>query len=1000
MFSRNLLFGLGLSFATLAIPGFVAPVVAAPTTSHVLWYNSDAGTTFTNALPIGNGYMGGMVYGGVSKDVINLNEGTVWNSGPGSNNVSNGYSKMAEIRSSLFSGNYDRAEQLTGQLSTYDIAKFQPVGDLVLDFGHTGSDYRRELDLETAIAKTTYTSGGVKYTREYFASYPDNVIVIRISADASGKVNFSASLTTPHTNKSIKNVGSDALTLDATINSIKFQTRFVVKADGGKVSAGSGSVKVEGANSAYIILNTGTNFVSFDNVSANAGERAAAAIDAASKKTYDQLKSAHLKDYQELYNRVRLNLGTPASNAGDITSSRVKNFNTTDDPSFVELYYQFGRYLMISSSRKGGQPANLQGIWNNEMNPSWGSKYTTNINLEMNYWMVESANLQECGIPLFDKIKSLVTQGSKTAKTIWGTDKGWVVHHNTDLWNRTGPVDGSWGVWPSGAGWLSTHLWEHYLFTGDKQFLKDAYATMKGAAEFYLSTMVEEPVSGHKYLVTAPSDSPENTHGKYNVCFGPTMDIQIARDAFNNAIEASKILGVDEDLRAEFEAAVKRLPPNQIGKYGQLMEWFEDWDDPRSDHRHVSHLYGLFPSAQISVDGTAKEAEAAKTTLTQRGDNATGWSLAWKINLWARLQDGDHAYKLVRNLLTPDRTYNNLFDAHPPFQIDGNFGAVSGINEMFIQSQGGKLRVLPALPSKWSSGSVAGLKARGGVTVDSMAWSNGKLTYLGLSATNKDNLNIEYNGNLVSTTTMAGGKYEFDGNLKLTNEPFEAVELPAKIEAEDYVAMDGVVIEPDESGEPNIGWIEDGDWTEYFVKSPTAGKYTLKVRLASGSEEKSTLTVSDASGKSLGTITVDPEKTNGWNDWYEESTEIELPAGEQTLRFTFNGTGFLMNVDNFSIEGTGSAAVAATVAKINSLEVTRVPMARASVALMVKVPIGESYTVRLLDADGRQVAISRGVGSVGSNLVEFGNANGLSQGNYVAVIRSGSRQKTLRLSVF
>lgn len=1000
MFSKNLLFGLGLGFATLTIPGFVAPVVAAPTTSHVLWYNSDAGTTFTNALPIGNGYMGGMVYGGVSKDVINLNEGTVWNSGPGSNNKSGSASKLGQIRNALFSGDYKTAEDMTGSFSTYDIAKFQPVGDLVLDFGHTGTDYRRELDLETAIAKTTYTSGGVKYTREYFANYPDNVIVVRISADASGKVNFSASLTSPHTNKSVKNVGSDGLTLDATINSIKFQTRFVVKADGGKVSAGYNSVKVEGANSAYIILNTGTNFVSFDNVTGNPGERAEAAVTAASKKTYDQLKAAHLKDYQELYNRVRLNLGTPASNAGDITSSRVKAFNTTDDPSFVELYYQFGRYLMISSSRKGGQPANLQGIWNNEMNPSWGSKYTTNINLEMNYWMVESANLQECGVPLFDKIKALVTQGSKSAKEIWGTDRGWVVHHNTDLWNRTGPVDGSWGVWPSGAGWLSTHLWEHYLFTGDKQFLKDAYETMKGAAEFYLTTMVEEPKSGKKYLVTAPSDSPENTHGGYNVCFGPTMDIQIARDAFNNAIEASKILGVDEDLRADFEAAVKRLPPNQIGKYKQLQEWFEDWDDPRSDHRHVSHLYGLFPSAQISVDGTKDEAEAAKTTLTQRGDNATGWSLAWKINLWARLQDGDHAYKLVRNLLTPDRTYNNLFDAHPPFQIDGNFGAVSGINEMFIQSQGGKIRILPALPSKWSSGSVAGLKARGGVTVDSMAWSNGKLTYLGLSATNKDNLNIEYNGNLVSTTTMAGGKYEFDGNLKLTNEPFEAVELPAKIEAEDYVAMDGVVIEPDESGEPNIGWIEDGDWTEYFVKAPTAGKYNLKVRLASGSEEKNTLTVSDASGKTLGTITVDPAKTKGWNDWYEESTEIELPAGEQTIRFTYNGSGFLMNVDNFTIESAGPSAISMSAARLNSLEVTRVPMARASVALMVKVPVGESYTVRLLDADGRQVAISRGVGSVGFNLVEFGNANELSQGNYIAIVRSRSRQKTLRLSVF
>ncbi len=898
MILKNMLFGLGVSFAVLSIPAFVAPVSAAPVTSHVLWYNGDAGTTFTNALPIGNGYMGGMVYGGVSKDVINLNEGTVWNSGPGSNNVSNGYTKMADIRSALFSGNYDRAEQLTGQLSTYDIAKFQPVGDLVLDFGHTGTDYRRELDLETAIAKTTYTSGGVKYTREYFASYPDNVIVIRVSADASDKVNFSASLTTPHTNKSIKNVGSDGLTLDATINSIKFQTRFVVKADGGTVSAGYNSVKVEGANSAYIILNTGTNFVSFDNVSANPGERAAAAVDAASKKTYDQLKAAHLKDYQELYNRVRLNLGTAASNAGDITSSRVRAFNTTDDPSFVELYYQFGRYLMISSSRKGGQPANLQGIWNNDLNPSWGSKYTTNINLEMNYWMVESANLQECAMPLFDKIKALTVQGNKTAKAIWGTDKGWVVHHNTDLWNRTGPVDGSWGVWPSGAGWLSTHLWEHYLYTGDKDFLKDVYSTIKGSAEFFLATLVEEPVSGNKYLVTAPSDSPENTHGKYNVCFGPTMDNQIIRDVFNYTIEASKILGVDADFRSQIESAVKRLTPSRIGQHGQLMEWFQDWDDPRSDHRHVSHLYGLFPSAQISVDETKDLTQAAKTTLTQRGDAATGWSLAWKINLWARLQDGDHAYTLVRNLLTPDRTYNNLFDAHPPFQIDGNFGAVSGINEMLLQSQGGKVRILPALPSKWSDGSVAGLRARGGVVVDSMAWKGGKLTYLKLTSENGGVINIEYRGKKITADPEKGGVVEFDGNLRDLSVPVEPIKLPAKLEAEDYLSAEGVEIETEEDGGSNLGYINDGDKIEFMVSSPVEATYTLRASVGTDADAVSEINVLDSAGKKLATLTVDPAKSTGWKDWYVTETEVTLPAGSQKLTFLFNGeSSFLMNVD-------------------------------------------------------------------------------------------------------
>lgn len=996
---KNLLFGLGVSIAAATSPIFVAPAFAAPVSSHVLWYNSDAGDVFTDALPIGNGYMGAMIYGGVGKDVIGLNEGTVWNSGPGSNNKMGAADKLKDIRNALFSGNYDAAEQMTGSLSSYDIAAFQPVGDLVINTGHTGTDYRRELDLETATAKTTYTAGGVKYTREYFADYLDNVIVIHLTASEKGKIGFSAGLTTPHKNNRVTNSGNNTLIMDGTVNAVKFQTKFVVKADGGTVSAGNGTVNVSEANSATIILNIGTNFVNFEDVSADPAARADAVIKAASAKTYEQLKETHLKDYQELYNRVRLNLGEPAANAGDITSSRVKNFGSSNDPSFVELYYQFGRYLMISCSRKGGQPANLQGIWNRDTSPMWGSKYTTNINLEMNYWMVESANLQECGVPLFDKIKALTKQGAKTAKIHWGTDKGWVVHHNTDLWNRTGPVDGSWGVWPSGAGWLSTHLWEHYLFTHDKQFLKDAYSALKGAAEFYLTTMVEEPVSGNKYLVTAPSDSPENTHGKYNVCFGPTMDIQIARDVFNYTIEASKILGVDEELRGEIENAVKRLPPNRIGKYKQLMEWFDDWDDPKSDHRHVSHLYGLFPSSQISVDETKELAEAAKTTLTQRGDAATGWSLAWKINLWARLQDGDHAYTLVRNLLTPERTYNNLFDAHPPFQIDGNFGAVSGVNEMLLQSQGGKIRVLPALPSKWATGSVAGLRARGGVVVDSMAWKEGKLTYLGLSATNKDNVVVEYKGNVFGVSTVAGGKYEFDGNLKLTNEPFEAVAIPGKIEAEDYTAMEGVVVEPDESGEPNLGWIEDGDWSEYFIKVPAAGTYNLKVRVASGAEEMSTITVTDSAGKKLGTITVDPKKTNGWYDWYEEETTVELPTGEQTIRFVYNGTGFLMNVDNFTIDANPDALPAVAVQGFNSLEVNRVPMARASIALMIKAPVNESYSVRLMNANGSLVGTANGVGG-SSALVEFGAAERLPQGNYIAVVRSGNRQKTLRLSAF
>ena len=693
---------------------------------------------------------------------------------------------------------------------------------------------------------------------------------------------------------------------------------------------------------------------------------------------------------------MKLDLGAAHSSAGDVTATRVKNFNSTNDPSFVELYYQFGRYLLISSSRKGGQPANLQGIWNKDTSPMWGSKYTTNINLEMNYWPVETANLAECAWPLIDKIKGMVPQGEKTAKVHWGVDEGWVEHHNTDLWNRSAPIDGAWGLWPTGSGWLSTHLWEHFLFNPtDKAFLEDVYPTMKGAAVFYLNSMVEEPVSGNKYLVTAPSASPENAHGGYNVCFGPTMDNQIIRDVFNYTIEASKVLGKDEDFRARMEAAVKRLPPTRTGKYGQIMEWFEDWDNPNDKHRHVSHLYGLFPSHQITPEETPDLVKGAKTTLEQRGDDATGWSLAWKINFWARLHDGDHAYKLVRMLLTPDRTYNNLFDAHPPFQIDGNFGAVSGINEMLIQSHGGKIQVLPALPSQWKDGSVKGIRARGGFEIDSMAWKGGKLTYIAIKSDVGQKLDVVYGGNEQTYNTVPGSVYEFDGNLKLTNQPFEPVTIPGKIQAESYVAMDGVQIEPDESGEPNLGWINDGDYSSYLINVPAAGTYTLTARVASAAEEASTVTVVNGQGKAVAQFTVDPAKTKGWNDWYETSTTIELDKGEQTIKFDYSGTSdFLLNFDWFSI-GKGSDAVPEASRVAVNLSVRAVPMASAPVALMVE--SSGDFEVRLYTLNGNMVGFRRGAGST---LVEFGLDGSIARGNYVAVVTSGDLKRTLKIRAF
>ena len=958
-----------------------------------LWYNTDAGTEFTDALPIGNGYMGGLIYGGVTKDYIGLNESTVWSGGPGDNNRRGAAGYLKEARDALFRGDYKTAESVvSNHMIGSGPASFQPVGDLVITTSHTGAgDYRRELDLRTAIAKTMYSVGGVKHTREYFASYPDHVIVVHLSADKNGSVSFGATMTTPHNSKRMSNDGN-TLIYDVTVNSIKFQNRLNVFADGGKVSVSNGNINVEGANSATLVLTTATNFKAYNDVTGDPGAIAAEIMSKVEGKSYEDLLETHLKDYQAIFNRVTLNLGEADKSAGDITSSRVKNFNSTNDPSLVELHYQYGRYLLIASSRKGGQPANLQGIWNKDTNPIWGSKYTTNINLEMNYWPVETANLGECVWPLIDKIKSMVPQGELTAKEHWGVEEGWVEHHNTDLWNRTAPIDGAWGLWPSGAGWLSTHLWEHFLFNPtDKAYLQDVYSTMKGAALFFLNSLVEEPETGNKYLVTAPSDSPENDHGGINVCFGPTMDNQIIRDVLNYTMEASKILGVDEDLRDVMDSVVKRLPPTKTGRLGQITEWLQDWDDPNNKNRHISHLYGLFPSAQITPEETPDLIKGARITLEQRGDDATGWSLAWKINFWARMHDGDHAYKMIRMLLTPGKTYNNLFDAHPPFQIDGNFGAVSGVNEMLLQSHNNRLNLLPALPSQWKDGSIKGIRARGGFEIDSMAWKGGKLAYISIKSLVGQTLNVVNGSNTFSTSTVPGAVYEFDGNLKLTNQPYEPVKIPGKIQAESYIAMDGVQIEPDEEGEPNLGWINDGDWSSYLVNVPTAGTYKVRARVASGAEEKSTVVIADSAGNALGSLTVDPAKTTGWNDWYESETEIELPAGEQKLVLQYSGgESYLLNIDWFELEVTSSTTVIQERVPV-TLSVHEVKMSRATLALMVNVPGNKAYTAMLYDANGHLV--SRKARS-GSGVVEFAS---LKSGVYVAVVRCGSASKVLKI---
>src|SRR5574344_1381353 len=503
----------------------------------ILRYTTDAKDTFTNAIPIGNGYMGGMVYGAVAKDKIGLNESTIWSDSPGENNAEGAYKYLAQVRSQIFAGNYKDADATVNKMIGGGNARFVPAGNLYLEFsGHTGTNYSRELNLKTAIAKTSYVYNGVTYTREYFASYPDKVIIVRLTASAAGKISFSAYMDSPLTGRTRSKPANNPVVLKAQVNAIKFQNRLTVKTDGGTVSSGSNKIIVSGANSATILLTIATNFNSYNDVSGNPDTRATAALNAAAAKTYDTLRENQQKDYTALFDRVDLNLGTETTQ-NLTTDARVSKFSTSNDPGLVRLYYQFGRYLMISCSRDGSQPANLQGIWNKDTYPTWGSKYTTNINLEMNYWMTETANLAECAKPFINKVKSLVPQGELTAKEHWGVSEGWVLHHNTDLWNHTAPIDGQWGLWPTGAGWLSAQLWDHYAFNPDLSYLADIYPTMKGAAQFFLNSMVTETVSGKGYLVTVPSASPEIQHGAYWTCFAPTMDNQIIRDVFTETLQ-------------------------------------------------------------------------------------------------------------------------------------------------------------------------------------------------------------------------------------------------------------------------------------------------------------------------------------------------------------------------------------------------------------------------------------------------------------------------------
>jgi alpha-L-fucosidase 2 len=751
----------------LALPAALAQPAPEPQ-PHRLWYRRPA-DEWTQALPVGNGRLGAMVFGGTHTERLQLNESSFFSGGPYDTTNPRAREGLPKVRELVFAGRYAEAEKLANETLFGQPMKqmsYQPLAELLLVFpGLDGvRGYERSLDLDEAVAQTRFRAGSATLVREVYASAADPLIVVRLAADKPKWISADITLTAPHQQSSGGEgghtlwVAGTSPTVQGIAGRLPFECRLQVVTRGGKLVARDGGLQVQGADEVFILIAGATGYRRFDDVSGDAVAANKATLAAAIARGPEALRQAHRDDHQRLFRRVAVDLGA-GPNAALPTDERIARFAEGQDPGLASLYLQYGRYLLLASSRPGTRfPANLQGVWNEKANPSWGSKWTLNINTEMNYWPAEVCNIGETIEPLLAMVEDLAVTGAKLARAMYDAP-GWVAFHNTDGWRVAAPTDGAkWGLWPMGGVWLVNTLWQSWLFRRDPALLKRLYPLLKGAAEFQLATLVKDPKSG--FMLTNPSISPENMHPHgSSVCAGPAMDNQLLRDLFAHAAEAARELRTDRPFARACLAMRERLPPDRIGAAGQLQEWQEDWDlqAPELQHRHVSHLYALYPSEQITPDDTPALAAAARNVMERRGDDTTGWGIGWRINLWARLKDGEHAYATLQRLLHPRRSYPNLFDAHPPFQIDGNFGGAAGIAEMLLQSQRGRIELLPALPSAWPAGSVAGLCARGGFEL-AFSWQAGEVQTLSITARTGGSTELRWRGAKKLPLKLAAGQ--------------------------------------------------------------------------------------------------------------------------------------------------------------------------------------------------------------------------------------------------